>query len=68
MNKSVVVFCSPCTNQNQRAAETLDDDPERLIDNSDLHVLDYTPSLKTLSILTVLQYNLDQSCLPRDIM
>lgn len=51
-----------------RPVENLDDDPEKLIDNSDLHVLDYAPTLKTLSILSVLEHNLDQSWLPRDIM
>ncbi|KAG7306015.1 hypothetical protein JYU34_008586 [Plutella xylostella] len=45
-----------------------DENQERLIDNSDLHVLDYSPSLKTLCILSVLENNLDQTCLPRDII
>ncbi|KAG5196922.1 hypothetical protein MJG53_017294 [Ovis ammon polii x Ovis aries] len=38
-----------------------------LIDHSDLHILDFSPSLKTLCKLAVIQYNLDQSCLPHDI-
>ncbi|KAM4772013.1 kelch domain-containing protein 3 isoform 1-T2 [Rhinophrynus dorsalis] len=38
-----------------------------LMDHSDLYILDFSPSLKTLCKLTVLYYNLDQSCLPHDI-
>nr|BAB23704.1 unnamed protein product [Mus musculus] len=38
-----------------------------LIDHSDLHILDFSPSLKTLCKLAVIQYSLDQSCLPHDI-
>ncbi|XP_053612416.1 kelch domain-containing protein 3-like [Plodia interpunctella] len=57
---------SPCPHTNNRAIDF--NDAERLIDNSDLHVLDYSPSLKTLSILCVLKHNLDQTTLPRDIV
>ncbi|XP_063822675.1 kelch domain-containing protein 3 [Ostrinia nubilalis] len=59
---------SPCPHQNIRPTDNLDDDPEKLIDNSDLHVLDYAPTLKTLSILTVLEHNLEHSWLPHDIL
>ncbi|XP_052767382.1 kelch domain-containing protein 3-like [Mya arenaria] len=38
-----------------------------LTDLSDLHVLDLSPSLKTLTQLAVIQFRLDTSCLPRDI-
>ncbi|XP_063300283.1 kelch domain-containing protein 3 [Pelobates fuscus] len=38
-----------------------------LMDHSDLYILDFSPSLKTLCKLAVLHYNLDQSCLPHDI-
>ncbi|XP_036623423.1 kelch domain-containing protein 3 isoform X1 [Trichosurus vulpecula] len=38
-----------------------------LMDHSDLHILDFSPSLKTLCKLAVIQYNLDQTCLPHDI-
>ncbi|XP_023936479.2 kelch domain-containing protein 3 [Bicyclus anynana] len=58
---------SPCA-QNNRPSNESDDSSERLIDNSDLHVLDYSPSLKTLCILAVLKYNLDQTSLPHDII
>ncbi|KAI5636144.1 kelch motif domain-containing protein [Phthorimaea operculella] len=57
---------SPCPNPH--SVTRTDDNPEKLIDNSDLHVLDYAPTLKTLSILKVLEYDLDQSYLPRDII
>lgn len=60
---------SPCSHVNlNRQLYDAEDNPERLIDNSDLHVLDYAPTLKTLSILCVLEHNLDQSSLPRDII
>ncbi|CAH2083850.1 unnamed protein product [Euphydryas editha] len=35
---------------------------------SDIHVLDYAPTLKTLCIICVLEHNLDQSSLPHDII
>ncbi|XP_069811658.1 kelch domain-containing protein 3 isoform X2 [Dendropsophus ebraccatus] len=38
-----------------------------LMDHSDLYILDFSPSLKTLCKLAVLHYSLDQSCLPHDI-
>ncbi|XP_014363466.2 kelch domain-containing protein 3 [Papilio machaon] len=61
---------SPCPHVSGRPVENPEaaDDPERLIDNSDLHILDYSPTLKTLCILKVLELNLDQTYLPRDIM
>ncbi|UYV83759.1 KLHDC3 [Cordylochernes scorpioides] len=40
---------------------------ERLQDHGDLYVLDLWPSLKTLSILSVIKHKLDYSCLPKDI-
>ncbi|XP_040190829.1 kelch domain-containing protein 3, partial [Rana temporaria] len=47
-----------------------DQDPHdefNLTDHSDLYILDFNPSLKTLCKLAVLHHNLDQSCLPHDI-
>jgi N-acetylneuraminic acid mutarotase len=41
--------------------------PTQLIDYNDTHVLDFTPSLKTLSILAVVRHNIDQMELPREI-
>lgn len=38
-----------------------------LMDHSDLYILDFSPSLKTLCKLAVLQHSLDQSCLPHDL-
>ncbi|XP_041352699.1 kelch domain-containing protein 3-like [Gigantopelta aegis] len=38
-----------------------------LIDHSDLHILDFAPSLKTLCEIFVLNLKLDTSCLPVDI-
>lgn len=59
---------SPCPHTNTRIIENLESNPERLIDNSDLHVLDYAPTLKVLSMLVVVDHDLDQSFLPRDIL
>ncbi|XP_041984234.1 kelch domain-containing protein 3 [Aricia agestis] len=59
---------SPIISANQQPEEYTEDSPERLVDNSDLHVLDYSPSLRTLSILCVLEYKLDQSVLPQEII
>lgn len=39
----------------------------QLLDYNDIHVLDFNPNLKTLSIMTVLENNIDQTCLPQDI-
>ncbi|KAL1462292.1 hypothetical protein WDU94_014138 [Cyamophila willieti] len=36
-----------------------------LIDNDDLHVLDFSPSLRTLALVAVIKYNLNTKCLPR---
>ncbi|CAH2231027.1 jg3469 [Pararge aegeria aegeria] len=60
---------SPCTLNNYiRPFDDSYDSPERLIDNSDLHVLDYAPTLKTLAILAVLEHDLDLTSLPQDII
>ncbi|KAM3964148.1 kelch domain-containing protein 3 [Aphomia sociella] len=60
---------SPCPHTSNRpVVDDTDNNPERLIDNSDLHLLDYSPTLKTLSILCCLEHHLDQSSLPRDII
>lgn len=37
---------------------------EDLLDHNDLHVLDFNPTLRQLSILSVIKYKLDQSKLP----
>lgn len=43
-------------------------DPERgLYDNNDLHVLDYSPTLKTLCALSVMENQIDYSCLPQTL-
>lgn len=39
----------------------------QLVDHNDLHILDFSPSLKTLCEVKVLEYRLNQSCLPVDI-
>ncbi|XP_076036415.1 kelch domain-containing protein 3 [Oratosquilla oratoria] len=46
-------------------AEDLTD--RRLMDHSDLHVLDFEPSLKTLCLLKVAKWKLDTSWLPVDL-
>ncbi|TRZ01630.1 hypothetical protein DNTS_015962 [Danionella cerebrum] len=42
-------------------------DEFNLMDHSDLFILDFSPDLKTLCKLAVIQYKLDQSSLPHDI-
>ncbi|XP_078255008.1 kelch domain-containing protein 3 isoform X2 [Rhinoraja longicauda] len=58
----VVLFggTSPCPEQGMG-------DEFNLMDHSDLYILDFGPSLKTLCKLAVIQYSLDQSALPHDI-
>ncbi|XP_064623160.1 kelch domain-containing protein 3-like [Lineus longissimus] len=53
---------SPC----EEPMEGTDSDSD-LMDHSDLHVLDFSPSLKTLCQLVVLELKLDTKYLPRDI-
>lgn len=40
---------------------------EELTDHSDMHILDFQPSLKTLSILAVSNFKLDCSILPQSL-
>ncbi|XP_060678530.1 kelch domain-containing protein 3 isoform X2 [Hemiscyllium ocellatum] len=58
----VILFggTSPCPEQGMG-------DEFNLMDHSDLYILDFSPSLKTLCKLAVIQYSLDQSALPHDI-
>ncbi|CAK1546692.1 unnamed protein product [Leptosia nina] len=48
--------------------DSSDDDDEKLLDNNDLHILDYNPTLKVLCINYVLENNLDISLLPKDVL
>uniref|UniRef100_UPI00358F92CE kelch domain-containing protein 3 n=1 Tax=Myxine glutinosa TaxID=7769 RepID=UPI00358F92CE len=59
---SAVLFggTSPCPEQGMG-------DDFNLMDHSDLFVLDFAPSLKTLCKLAVIHHGLDQSALPQDI-
>lgn len=43
------------------------DENADLMDHSDLHVLDFSPSLRTLSMISVIKYNLDIGCLPASV-
>ncbi|GBP31645.1 Kelch domain-containing protein 3 [Eumeta japonica] len=58
----------PCPHMCSKHVTQSDDNPERLVDNSDLHILDFSPTLETLAIVAVLNNNLDQSCLPQTIL
>ncbi|GCC44119.1 hypothetical protein chiPu_0028055, partial [Chiloscyllium punctatum] len=60
INVSLYLFYSPCPEQGMG-------DEFNLMDHSDLYILDFSPSLKTLCKLAVIQYSLDQSALPHDI-
>lgn len=39
----------------------------QLHDYNDIHVLDFDPNLRTLSIMSVLENNLNMTCLPQTI-
>ncbi|XP_037394361.1 kelch domain-containing protein 3 [Pygocentrus nattereri] len=54
------VCCSPCPEQGMG-------DEFNLMDHSDLYILDFSPDLKTLCKIAVIQFSLDQSGLPHDI-
>uniref|UniRef100_A0A8C2Q7Y6 Kelch domain containing 3 n=1 Tax=Cyprinus carpio TaxID=7962 RepID=A0A8C2Q7Y6_CYPCA len=58
----IVLFggTSPCPEQGMG-------DEFNLMDHSDLYILDFSPNLKTLCKLAVIQYSLEQSGLPHDI-
>lgn len=59
---------SPATNDgNQQHVNGFYFSEFTLRDHSDMHVLDFSPSLKTLCILTVIQKGMDISDLPRDV-
>uniref|UniRef100_A0A1A8HJL8 Kelch domain containing 3 n=1 Tax=Nothobranchius korthausae TaxID=1143690 RepID=A0A1A8HJL8_9TELE len=51
---------SPCPEQGMG-------DEFNLMDHSDLYILDFSPNLKTLCKIAVIQYSLEQSGLPHDI-
>jgi len=50
------------------AVEQHEDSEFNLMDHSDLYVLDFYPSLKTLCLLSVVDNKLDTSLLPRDLL
>uniref|UniRef100_A0A3B3WMV4 Kelch domain containing 3 n=1 Tax=Poecilia mexicana TaxID=48701 RepID=A0A3B3WMV4_9TELE len=58
----IVLFggTSPCPEQGMG-------DEFNLMDHSDLYILDFSPNLKTLCKIAVIQYSLEQSGLPHDI-
>lgn len=49
------------------AVEQVEDSEFNLMDHSDLYVLDFYPSLKTLCLIAVVDNKLDTSLLPRDL-
>lgn len=54
------------TGPGDKTVSTSESDTD-LIDRSDLFVLDFEPSLKTLTSLVILKHNLDRECLPYDL-
>lgn len=44
-----------------------DDETTDLMDHSDLYVLDFNPTLRTLSMLAVIRNKLDINCLPASL-
>jgi len=49
------------------AVEQIEDSEFNLMDHSDLYVLDFYPSLKTLCLISVVDHKLDTSLLPREL-
>jgi len=49
------------------AVEQVEDSEFNLMDHSDLYVLDFYPSLKTLCLIAVVDHKLDTTLLPRDL-
>ncbi|KAH9375292.1 hypothetical protein HPB48_016753 [Haemaphysalis longicornis] len=60
---------SPTPNQTggRQRLEEFDPNDLTLMDHSDLHVLDFAPTLKTLCLLSVIDARMDISHLPQDI-
>ncbi|KAG0420060.1 hypothetical protein HPB47_003711 [Ixodes persulcatus] len=60
---------SPIPNQGsvRERLQEFDMNDQALMDHSDLHVLDFAPTLKTLCLLAVINSRLDVSNLPQDI-
>uniref|UniRef100_A0A131Y4P2 Kelch domain-containing protein 3 n=1 Tax=Ixodes ricinus TaxID=34613 RepID=A0A131Y4P2_IXORI len=60
---------SPIPNQGsvRERLQEFDMNDQALMDHSDLHVLDFAPTLKTLCLLAVINSRLDVSHLPQDI-
>lgn len=55
---------SPSSSQISERRQESDD---KLIDHSDMYILDFKPSLKTLCLLAVKKYKLDDTHLPHTI-
>ncbi|XP_064484621.1 kelch domain-containing protein 3-like isoform X2 [Ornithodoros turicata] len=58
---------SPLPVQPAQRLQDFEPPDQTLMDHSDLHVLDFAPTLKTLSLLAVIEARLDISNLPQDI-
>ncbi|KAK8778473.1 hypothetical protein V5799_020186 [Amblyomma americanum] len=59
---------SPAPNQADRQEnDEFDADDVKLMNHSDMHVLEFTPTLKTLCLLVVIDAGMDISHLPQDI-
>ncbi|GFO17289.1 kelch domain-containing protein 3 [Plakobranchus ocellatus] len=57
---------SPRVPKEKTETSTVQSDAD-LIDRSDLFILDFEPSLKTLASLVIIEHNLDRECLPHDL-
>lgn len=61
------VFLFGGTSPSGRKSELGPTSEQDLVDHSDLHVLDFAPSLKTLCLLATLKHKLDHTCLPQNL-
>ncbi|VEN50923.1 unnamed protein product [Callosobruchus maculatus] len=50
-----------------RSSDDTQDIEDKLIDHSDMYVLDFSPSLKTLCMIAVRKHKLDESVLPHNL-
>ncbi|KAG7260316.1 hypothetical protein CRUP_036671 [Coryphaenoides rupestris] len=57
----------PCPRRRHPCPEQGMGDEFNLMDHSDLYILDFSPNLKTLCKMAVIQYGLEQTGLPHDI-
>lgn len=72
INVNLSILSSPSDNPRRRRNSTNSDsdnyeDTSDLMDHNDLYVLDLNPTLRSLSMLAVIDNKLDYTCLPASL-